>query len=152
MQPWIIPSLKQVVFSPDDLNSSNFVHLSTVGNPSAEPQSIETGHAVWLSLSTGQPAAIAWEWVILDHGCVALLDPMAIVTNICIEHGAGLVDDPIKTAIHLNRIVHALHWQAHALRAFRKVRRDGLGKGQCLPVRSWAHRRHRALACTSARV
>lgn len=137
MQPWIIPSLKQVVRDLDGIDATDFVHVSTVACQSSDIDAPATGHAVWMASFDGQPAAIAWEWVVLSHGSVAMTDPLAVVTNIGFAHGDGTIIDASKAALKLNRIVHELPWQAKALRAFRAARRVD---GRATSVRPWARR------------
>ena len=54
---------------------------------------------------------MAWDWVQLTCGVVAMADPMAVVTNLRLVNDAGEMLSPYQSAHHFNTIVHGLPWQ-----------------------------------------
>jgi hypothetical protein len=150
MKPWVIPSLPQVRVDLDNYAAMDFVHLSTdmgYSDPSDPPRS---GHAVWVSADDATPAAIAWEWTILSHGAVAIRDPMTVISNLRFALDDANVLDSTQSAPHLNRLIHDLPWQSHALRAFRRQRHGMTNEGRAIPTRPWAGTGHRLPAGTMA--
>ena len=64
-------------------------------------------------------AGLAWDWVEISHGVVAMADPMGVVTNLRLvgEHGEVLTYH--QAALHINRLVRQLPWQDEVWRALR---------------------------------
>ena len=60
---------------------------------------------------------MAWDWVELDAGVVALADPFALVTNLRLVDAHGEALPACETVLHLNEIVHSLPWQSEVCRA-----------------------------------
>ena len=60
---------------------------------------------------------MAWDWISIPEGVVALADPMALVTNLWLLDGEGQVLSPLQAAPHLNVLVHTLPWQDEVRRA-----------------------------------
>ena len=54
---------------------------------------------------------MAWDWIHLPHGIVAMADPMSVVTNLTLVGPEGEMLTELESARHLNGIVHGLPWQ-----------------------------------------
>ncbi|MGE5115016.1 MAG: DUF4902 domain-containing protein [Betaproteobacteria bacterium] len=76
-----------------------------------------SGHTVWATRASGGPAGMAWDWVRMPQGAVALADPLALLTNLWLLDGSGQVLSPLQAAPHLNGVVHRLPWQDEVQRA-----------------------------------
>ncbi|MDL2336770.1 MAG: hypothetical protein QFE16_02920 [Pseudomonadota bacterium] len=79
------------------------------------------GQTLWARTGDEATAGVAWDWIQLHQGVVALADPMGLVTNLMLLDAQG---DPIPTlqaALHLNEIVHALPWQTEVERALARM-------------------------------
>ena len=64
-----------------------------------------------------QSAGVAWDWVEVRSGVVAMADPLGLVTNLKLldDHGEALTQ--IEVAVQLHQLVHALPWQSEVRRA-----------------------------------
>ncbi|HEX2010170.1 MAG TPA: hypothetical protein VJN44_04455 [Roseateles sp.] len=76
------------------------------------------GQTLWTGESeNGAAAGVAWDWIRLPEGVVALADPMALVTNLQFVSAEGEVLAPMQSVLQLNGIVHTLPWQDEVQRA-----------------------------------
>jgi len=60
---------------------------------------------------------MAWDWIQLARGVVAMADPLSVITNLRLVNSEGAVLSPIESLRHLNEIVHMLPWQDEVERA-----------------------------------
>lgn len=92
-------------------------HLGThITNP-GDALTRKTGQTIWAGVSENGEAGMAWDWVQLSRGIVAMADPMAVVTNLRLLGPEGEVLTAFEAARHLNEIVHRLPWQDEVERA-----------------------------------
>lgn len=63
---------------------------------------------------------MAWDWVQIPQGVVALADPLALVTNVWLLDPEGQVLSPMQAAPHLNELVHTLPWQDEVRRCIER--------------------------------
>jgi hypothetical protein len=75
------------------------------------------GQTIWAWHSDDGDMGLAWDWVQITRGVVAMADPMAVVTNVRLIDEEGEVLTPVETARHINVLVHALPWQDEVERA-----------------------------------
>lgn len=75
------------------------------------------GQTVWCTQAEGTDAGVAWDWVQMPRGMVAMVDPMCVVTNLRLVGDAGEVLTAFESARVLNQIVYALPWQLEVQRA-----------------------------------
>jgi hypothetical protein len=80
-----------------------------------------SGQTVWGSPSTERAAGVAWDWVELQQGVVAMADPMALVTNLQLTDEHGEILPSLQATLHLNGLVHALPWQSEVQRALHRL-------------------------------
>jgi len=96
-----------------------FRHLDTrvtvVGDASSRP----AGQTVWATEGDDGSAGMAWDWVEVTQGIVAMADPMSVVTNLRLLGGEGEVLTSHAAARFLNEFVRALPWQREVHRALR---------------------------------
>ena len=69
------------------------------------------GQTLWAWHSADGDMGMAWDWVQLTPGVVAMADPMAVVTNLRLVGEEGEELTAYEAALHFNAIVHALPWQ-----------------------------------------
>jgi hypothetical protein len=62
-------------------------------------------------LAEGDPAALAWDWIEIASGVVAMVDPMRVSTNMRIVNMNGDVLNSSEAALHFNQFVRRLPWQ-----------------------------------------
>ena len=60
---------------------------------------------------------MAWDWVELSRGVVAIADPMSVVTNVRLIGEEGEVLTSLQSAPFLNELVRNLPWQVEVQRA-----------------------------------
>lgn len=75
------------------------------------------GQTIWAGVIDGAEAGVAWDWVEIADGIVAMADPLSVVTNLRIVGNEGEVLTALEAARFINNIVHALPWQDEVGRA-----------------------------------
>lgn len=75
------------------------------------------GQTVWAGRVDQGEAGVAWDWVQIARGVVALADPMSVVTNVRLIGEEGEVLTALQAARFLNELVHELPWQQQVQRA-----------------------------------
>jgi hypothetical protein len=78
------------------------------------------GQTVWAAHAEEGEAGMAWDWVELAHGVVALADPLSVVTNVRLVNADGEVLTALQSARFINEMVRALPWQQEVERALRQ--------------------------------
>ncbi|ODU08400.1 MAG: hypothetical protein ABS84_13430 [Rubrivivax sp. SCN 71-131] len=97
---------------------AEFHHLSThvdVGPDSTQGR--VSGQTIWAGTVAGCEAGMAWDWIELAHGVLAMADPMSVITNLRFLGDAGEVLTAAQAALVINGIVRALPWQDEVGRA-----------------------------------
>lgn len=72
---------------------------------------LRNGQVMWGTQLQSQVACIAWDWREVQHGVMAICDPMAVHSNIVLVNDD---DEPIPASqllLYLNRAIHTLPWQ-----------------------------------------
>jgi hypothetical protein len=78
-----------------------------------------SGQTLWGGNLDDGDAGVAWDWVQISRGVVALADPMSVVTNLRLVGDEGEVLTALQSALYLNALVHGLPWQTEVERALR---------------------------------
>jgi hypothetical protein len=76
-----------------------------------------SGQTIWVGPLDHAEAGVAWDWIQMPRGIVAMADPMCVVTNLRFVGAEGEVLTAWEAARHLNEIVHMLPWQNEVERA-----------------------------------
>jgi hypothetical protein len=76
-----------------------------------------TGQTLWGDATSQQSAGVAWDWVEVQDGVVAMADPLGLVTNLKLLDDRGEALNQIQVAVQLHQLVHALPWQTEVRRA-----------------------------------
>ncbi|MEF7616796.1 hypothetical protein V4F39_22975 [Aquincola sp. MAHUQ-54] len=114
---WTLRAWPTVLWQAGSKTHLNFVHLDTrVLNP-GDTCSPSTGQTIWVGPLGDVDAGVAWDWVQLGPGVVAMADPMCVVTNLRLVDTGGSVLTAWEAARHLSEIVHGLPWQDEVERA-----------------------------------
>lgn len=66
---------------------------------------------MWGECTRDHETGLAWDWVQICQGVVAMADPMCVVTNLRLLGTEGQVLTTQEAALHLNRLIHDLPWQ-----------------------------------------
>jgi hypothetical protein len=96
------------------------IHLQHLGTQITNPGDAvfrTAGQTLWAWHGNDGDVGIAWDWVQLTRGVVAMADPMAVVTNLRLVGEEGEVLTAFEAARHFNVIVNSLPWQHEVERA-----------------------------------
>jgi len=77
------------------------------------------GQTLWGGNSGSGQAGVAWDWVQISQGVVAMSDPLSVISNLHLLGDEGEVLTSWQAARYLNQMVHALPWQGEVARALR---------------------------------
>lgn len=94
-----------------------FQHLDTRVTAAAEAAGPASGQTVWTASAAAGDAGMAWDWIQIARGIVAIADPMSVVTNLQFIGDEGEVLTAQQAARLLNELVRALPWQREVQRA-----------------------------------
>jgi len=117
--PWSIYSWPAVFCQANPQRTLQFVHLGTRVIHTGSDDSPPCGQTVWGEYTDDHEAGLAWDWVQICAGVVAMADPMCVVTNLRLLGERGQVLTSREAALYLNRLVHQLPWQSEVLCALR---------------------------------
>jgi hypothetical protein len=115
--PWSLYSWPAVFCQASTARKPKFVHLGTRIVCGGEPGHPPTGQTVWGAHRADGEAGLAWDWIAIAHGVVAMADPMGVVTNLRLVGDTGEVLTAHQAALHINRLVRRLPWQDEVWRA-----------------------------------
>lgn len=115
--PWALYAWPAVFCQANVKRKARFVHLGTRVTVTSEPGNPRTGQTVWGEHLDEGEAGIAWDWIEIADGVVAMANPLCVVTNLRLvgEHGELLAAR--ESALHLSRLVCQLPWQDEVWRA-----------------------------------
>jgi hypothetical protein len=94
-----------------------FYHLGTRIMMTGDAPGPAAGQTVWAASAAEGEAGMAWDWVQIARGVVAIADPMSVVTNVRLIGRQGEVLTAQESALFLNELVRALPWQREVQRA-----------------------------------
>lgn len=119
---WRVVSWPPLLWQAHAAPQLQLAHLGTeVLRLGDEPGRPCSGHTFWGAEAAGGAFGMAWDWVRIPEGAVALADPMALITNLWLLDPAGQVLSPLQAAPHLNEIVHMLPWQDEVQHALQRL-------------------------------
>ena len=117
VMPWSLRAWPPLLWQLDAATRVRFRHLDTrvtfVGN-ACEPTA---GQTMWAGRADDGAAGMAWDWVQVGQGVVAMADPMSVVTNLRLLGSEGEVLTAHAAACYLNAFVRTLPWQREVQRA-----------------------------------
>jgi hypothetical protein len=93
------------------------VHLSTRVLTFGDRAGPCSGQTLWGDALAEPSAGVAWDWVQIQQGVVAIADPLGLITNLTLLDPEGDALSGPQMAMHLNKIVHGLPWQSEVQRA-----------------------------------
>lgn len=96
-----------------------FHHLGTRITLLGDLPGSVAGQTVWAAHADDGDAGMAWDWVEIAEGVLAIADPLSVVTNVRLLGEEGEVLTALQAARFLNEIVRALPWQQEVERALR---------------------------------
>lgn len=117
--PWSLRAWPPLLWQADECSPSEFHHLGTRVMAAGASGGRLAGQTVWCGSVAGGDAGMAWDWIEISRGIVAMADPMSVITNLRIVGNEGEVLTAWEAARFLNGLVHALPWQDEVERALR---------------------------------
>jgi hypothetical protein len=115
--PWTLRAWAPLLWQVGKQIPLRLRHIGTqITNP-GDAMFRTVGQTLWAGYGSDGDVGMAWDWVQLTRGVVAMADPMAVVTNLRLVGDEGQVLDVYESARHINFIVHGLPWQDEVERA-----------------------------------
>lgn len=114
---WIVCAWPPVLWQADSASRLHLVHLGTRVLNYGGDASPCSGQTLWGEATPDRSAGVAWDWVELQEGVVAMADPLGLVTNLKLLDARGEALSAFEVAVRLNGLVHALPWQNEVQRA-----------------------------------
>jgi len=109
--PWTVRAWPPLLWQVDNLRPLALRHLGTrVTNP-GDQVSRTSGQTIWAAAAAEGQAGMAWDWIQLSAGVVAMADPLSVVTNLRLINLDGDTLTPLESLRCLNEVVHTLSWQ-----------------------------------------
>lgn len=108
---WALRAWPLVLWQVDQDFPLQLEHLGTQITAASSSSFRALGQTLWARPTAQGHIGLAWDWVALDHGVVAMADPLAVVTNVRLVDADG--DDLPALALmqHVNTLVNRLPWQ-----------------------------------------
>jgi hypothetical protein len=114
---WALRAWPPLLWQATGPEHVRFHHLGTRITLAGDASGGIAGQTVWSAKSVDGEAGMAWDWVQLSRGVVAIADPMSVVTNVRLIGEEGEVLTAHEAARYLNEMVRALPWQEEVQRA-----------------------------------
>jgi len=118
---WIVCTWPPLLWQAECAPKLHFVHLGTKVLSRVDGDQPCSGQTVWGNASTEPAAGVAWDWIEIHEGVVAIADPFALVTNLQLLDENGEPLPSTQAALYLNEIVHTLPWQSEVQRALNRA-------------------------------
>lgn len=120
MTSWSIRAWPPLLWQADDPTTLQINHISTQVFGASGENAQRCGQTVWAGPVADGEVGVAWDWVELPRGAVAMSDPMSVVTNLQLLGPQGEVLTAWEAARYLSQIVYGLPWQDEVERALRE--------------------------------
>lgn len=114
---WSLCAWPPLLWQAADPEQMHFHHLGTRVTPDSQAPGCPAGQTVWATSGAGGEAGMAWDWIQIARGVVAIADPMSVVTNVRFVGAGGEVLTAHEAALYLNELVRTLPWQQEVQRA-----------------------------------
>ena len=115
--PWTLRAWPPLLWQVGKQIPLRLQHLGTqITNP-GDAMFRTVGQTLWAWDGDEGSVGMAWDWIQLTRGVVAMADPMAVITNLQLVSHEGEVLSALESARHFNWIVHGLPWQHEVARA-----------------------------------
>ena len=114
---WALRAWPPLLWQATERKPVRFHHLGTHVSPGEELPGCMAGQTVWTAQAAEGEAGMAWDWIEIARGVVAIADPLSVVTNVRLVNDEGEVLTALQAARFLNEMVRALPWQQEVERA-----------------------------------
>lgn len=119
IMPWSLRAWPPLLWQAGAPARVRFYHLGTRIAFSGDPLCPPAGQTVWAASADDGEAGMAWDWIQITGGVVAIADPMSVISNLRLVGGEGEVLTAHAAARFLNEFVRELPWQTEVQRALR---------------------------------
>ena len=117
--PWTLHAWPPLLWQVGKQIPLRLQHLGTQISNLGDSSGCTLGQTLWAWHGQDGDLGVAWDWVQIKPGLVAMADPMAVVSNLRLIDDGGEVLTVAESARHFNAIVHALPWQNEVDRALK---------------------------------
>lgn len=114
--PWTLRAWPPLLWQAGQASVLRLQHLGTRVTHPGDCSTPPAGQTLWAGQSAEGEAGVAWDWVLVTRGVVALADPLSVVTNLRLVGDEGEVLTALESALYLNELVHTLPWQTEVAR------------------------------------
>jgi hypothetical protein len=114
--PWALDLWPTVFWRANVDRRLKFRHLATRITSAPDRSGRCSGHTLWGRLSDDGDAGLAWDWIEVGRGVVAMADPLRVITNMQLLGVDGSVMPAMDAALHFNCFVRRLPWQEEVRR------------------------------------
>lgn len=118
---WIVCAWPPLLWQANSAPELHLVHLGTRVLTFGDRAGPCSGQTLWGESSPERSAGVAWDWIQLQQGVVAIADPLGLITNLKMLDTRGQALSEQEVAIQLNELVHSLPWQAEVQRALAEL-------------------------------
>jgi hypothetical protein len=118
---WIVCAWPPLLWQASRAPQLHLTHLGTRVLNFGDDECPCTGQTLWGDEREAQSAGVAWDWVRLQPGVVAMADPLGLVTNLKLLDDDGEALTNVEVAVRLHQLVHALPWQNEVQRALHQA-------------------------------
>jgi len=118
---WVVCAWPPVLCPIQRAPELHLVHLGTRVLSPGDSDSPPTGQTLWGGPSGDGAAGVAWDWVQIREGVVAMADPFGLVTNLQLLGDEGKLLTGFEATVRLNELVHGLPWQDEVQRALART-------------------------------
>lgn len=116
---WIVYAWTPVLWQSARAPDLHLVHLGTRVLNLGDEDCPCSGQTLWADNNNFRVAGVAWDWVEVREGVLAMSDPLGVVTNLRLTDAHGKEVKPRELAVQLHQMVYALPWQDEVRRALR---------------------------------
>ncbi len=113
---WSLRAWPPLLWQAGEPAHVRFHHLGTRITLGMDAPGPAAGQTVWAASAADGEAGMAWDWVQIARGVVAIADPMSVITNVRLIGDEGAVLTAFESARFLNELVRALPWQREVQR------------------------------------
>jgi hypothetical protein len=114
---WMVCAWPPLLWQASRAPQLHLTHLGTHVSSFGDDACPCSGQTLWGDARDAQSAGVAWDWVQLQQGVVAMSDPFGLVTNLKLLDDDGEALSQVQAAVRLHQLVHGLPWQNEVQRA-----------------------------------
>ncbi len=115
--PWSLRAWPAVLCQAHTSIGFGFRHLSTCVVYTKGGVELPQGQTFWAVQAPKGDAGMAWDWVQIAQGVIAIADPFSLVSNLRFVGERGELLSTTESARILNALVHELPWQKEVHKA-----------------------------------